>query len=366
MQVLRSGSRRAAGKPSIWQSLLRTFRPWPACLAVALAGVVWLGPASARSTAPISVASVAMIGFTVSDMERAVSFYSDVLEFEKVADFRVGGALYDRLQGVFGANARIVHLRLGEQTVELTQYISPPDGRPIPVPSHSNDLWFEHLAIIVADMDRAYQVLQRHGVRQISPEPQTIPASNAAAAGIKAIKFRDPDNHNLELLWFPPGKGASVWHQPSNRLFLGVDHTAIAVGDTSASLAFYRDLLGMTVAGNSLNTGITQEYLDSVFGARVRVTGVAPAAAPPHVEFLHYETPRDGRPMPLDTTATDLWHWQTSLVVEDVQAAAEVLRGAGARFVSPDVTAASDPMLGFSRAVVVRDPDGHAMRLIQK
>lgn len=369
MQVMRSESRRATGTSSIPQIPPRSFRKRQAHLALVvlvLLCVVWLSPASARDAAPISVESVAMIGFTVSDMDRAVSFYADVLGFEKVADFRVGGALYDRLQGVFGSNARIVHIRLGEQTVELTQYIAPPDGRPIPVPSHSNDLWFEHLAIIVADMDKAYQVLQRHGVRQISPEPQTIPASNVAAAGIKAIKFRDPDNHNLELLWFPPEKGASAWHQPSNRLFLGVDHTAIAVGDTSASLAFYRDLLGMKVAGTSLNIGITQEYLDSVFGARVKVTGVAPAAAPPHVEFLQYETPPGGRPMPLDTAATDLWHWQTSLVVSDVQAAADVLRGAGTRFVSPDVTPASDPMLGFSRAVVVRDPDGHAMRLIQK
>jgi catechol 2,3-dioxygenase-like lactoylglutathione lyase family enzyme len=306
-----------------------------------------------------------MIGFTVSDMNRSVAFYSDVLEFEKVADFRVGGAMYDRLQGVFGSNARIVHMRLGDQIVEFTQYIAPPDGRPIPVPSHSNDLWFEHLAIIVADMDRAYQVLQRHGVRQISPEPQTIPASNVAAAGIKAIKFRDPDNHNLELLWFPAGKGASVWHQPSNRLFLGIDHTAIAVGNSAASLSFYRDLLGMKVAGGSLNIGITQEYLDNVFGARVKVTAMVPTDAPPHVEFLQYETPPGGRPMPLDTMATDLWHWQTSLLVSDVQAAADALRTAGVRFVSSDVTPASDPKLGFSQAVMVRDPDGHAMRLVQ-
>jgi catechol 2,3-dioxygenase-like lactoylglutathione lyase family enzyme len=298
-------------------------------------------------------------------MDRSASFYSDVLSFEKVADFQVTGPLYDRLQGVFGSRARIVHMRLGDQIVELTQYVSPPDGRPIPVPSRSNDLWFEHMAIVVSDMDQAYEALQRHQVRQISPEPQTIPASNAPAAGIRAIKFRDPDNHDLELLWFPSGKGAARWHQASNRLFLGIDHTAIAIRDTAASLAFYRDLLGMTVAGGSLNTGLTQEYLDNVFGARVRVTAVAPPDAPPHVEFLQYETP-PGRPMPLDTQANDLWHWQTTLLVDDVQAAADALRSAGVRFVSPDVTTISETALGFSRAVMVRDPDGHAMRLVQR
>ena len=68
------------------------------------------------------VQRVAMIGFTVADIDRSVSFYSDVLSFEKVADFQVNGPPYDRLQGVFGSLARIVHMRLGEQIIELTQY----------------------------------------------------------------------------------------------------------------------------------------------------------------------------------------------------------------------------------------------------
>jgi catechol 2,3-dioxygenase-like lactoylglutathione lyase family enzyme len=321
--------------------------------------------AVAAEGAPIGVKRVAMIGFTVADMDRSMAFYSDVLGFERVADFRVHGPPYDQLEGVFGANMRIVHLKLGEQIVELTQYVSPPGGRPIPVPSHSNDLWFEHMAIVVSDMAKAYEVLQRHQVRQISPEPQTIPPSNVPAAGIKALKFRDPDDHDLELIWFPPGKGAARWHQAGGRLFLGIDHTAMTVSNTDASLAFYRDLLGMKVVGGSLNTGFTQAYLDNVFGARVKVTAVSPPDEPPHVEFLDYETPPGGRPMPLDTEANDLWHWQTSLVVADVAAAADALRGAGVRFVSPEVMTVPDPALGFSRAIMVLDPDGHAMRLVQ-
>jgi hypothetical protein len=44
-------------------------------------------------------------------------------------------------------------LNLGEQIVELTQYVSPATGRPLPVPSFSNDAWFQHMAIVVDDMD---------------------------------------------------------------------------------------------------------------------------------------------------------------------------------------------------------------------
>ncbi len=342
---------------------MRRTRPLVAALVVLLC---LGGVAAARENGPIAVSRVAMIGFTVADMDRSVDFYTRVLGFEKVADFRLNGPTFDRLVGVFAANGRIVHLMLGEQTIELTQFIAPPDSRPIPVPSHSNDLWFEHMAIVVSDMDRAYQALQAAGVRQISPEPQTIPASNVPAAGIRAIKFRDPDNHDLELLWFPEGKGLLRWHQPSNRLFLGIDHTAIAVRDTEASLGFYRDLLGMRVGGGSLNTGITQEYLDGIEGARVRVTGVVPAEVPPHVEFLQYEAPAGGRPMPVDTEATDLWHWQTSLEVVDVTAAAAALRAAGVAFITPEVVTMADVTLGFRQAIMVRDPDGHAMRLVQR
>jgi catechol 2,3-dioxygenase-like lactoylglutathione lyase family enzyme len=333
-------------------------------LALVLA-LAWAGPGLALEAAPIAVKRVAMIGFTVSDMERSVAFYERVLNFEKVDEVEVTGPAYNTLSGVFGSNVRVVHMRLGDQIVELTQYVSPPGGRPIPVPSHSNDLWFEHMAIVVSDMQKAYEILRKNHVQQISPEPQTIPPSNVPAAGIKALKFRDPDNHDLELIYFPKGKGNARWHQPTNQLFLGIDHTAITISNTEQSLKFYRDLLGFKVGGVSLNTGITQEQLDNVFGARVLVTPVDPETFPPHIEFLQYETPPGGRPMPLDSAANDLWHWQPTLVVDHVEAAANKLRAAGVRFVTPNVVNAP-PGLGFSRGVMVLDPDGHVMRIVQE
>src|SRR5439155_656512 len=80
-----------------------------------------------------------------------------------------------------------------------------------------------------------------------------------------------PDGHALEVLWFPPGKGAAKW-QRRDALFLGIDHTAIVVGDTARSLACYRDALGLVVAGESENWGPEQERLNNVAGARLRIT----------------------------------------------------------------------------------------------
>ena len=129
----------------------------------------------ARDRLSGEVQRVKMIGFTVADADREANFFAKVLQFEKVSDFRVVGSEYDKMEGVFNANMRIVHLKLGEQIVELTQYVSPPTGRPIPVPSYSNDAWFEHMAIVVSDMDAAYKILQENNVQQISANTITIP-----------------------------------------------------------------------------------------------------------------------------------------------------------------------------------------------
>jgi catechol 2,3-dioxygenase-like lactoylglutathione lyase family enzyme len=309
------------------------------------------------------VMSVDSIGMTVSDMDRSVAFYSEVLAFKPISDVEVDGPEYDQLWGVFGVRARVVRMQLGEQQLELIEFLAPPDVRPIPVPSHSNDLWFQHVAIVVRDMEAAWAQLRKHHVRQISPKPQTIPMSNPAAAGIKAIKFRDPDGHNLELLWFPEGKGNPRWHQPGSNIFLGIDHTAMTVRSTVNSTKFYRDLLGLTVAGGTLNMGTEQEHLDSLPGTRARVTGLTPQMGPPGVEFLEYELPIAGRPFPTDSHPTDLWHWQTTLVVPDVEVTAATLRGM-AQFVSPLVVILPDKALGFTKGFQVRDPDGHVIQII--
>ena len=119
-------------------------------------------------------------------------------------------------------------------------------------------------------MDKAYQHLRAHKIRHASTSPQTIPASNKAAAGIRAFYFKDPDGHNLEIIDFPQGKGDPRWQNANGRLFLGIDHTAIVAEDTAQSLKFYRDLLDLKLAGESMNHGTEQEHLNNVAGARLR------------------------------------------------------------------------------------------------
>ena len=137
----------------------------------------------------------------------------------------------------------------------------------------------------------------------------------------------------------------------------------MTVRSTENSTKFYRDLLGLTVAGGTLNMGPEQQHLDSLPGARARVTGLVPTIGPPGLEFLEYELPTAGRPFPVDSHPTDLWHWQTTLVVPDVEAAAATLRGT-VQFISSRVVMLPDKALGFTKGFQVRDSDGHAIQII--
>ena len=192
-------------------------------------------PEARAQQPPPLVEGVDAIGMTVSDMDRAIDFYSKVLTFEKVSDTEVAGENYEHLEGVFGLRMRVVRMRLGDEFIELTEYLAP-KGRPIPIDSRSNDRWFQHLAIIVSDMDKAYARLRQNKVEQASSGPQRLPDWNKSAAGIWAFYFKDPDEHPVEVLQFPPDKGLEKWRRPTNKLLLGIDHTAIVVWDTDASV----------------------------------------------------------------------------------------------------------------------------------
>ena len=310
-------------------------------------------------TATETIGEVDAIDIAVSDMRRSLDFYTQILPFKLVTDREVSGDAYEHLTGVSGLRMRIVQLQLGDEKINLIEYLVP-RGRAIPKDSRSNDLWFQHIAIIVSDMDKAYAQLRVHSVEQVSPEPQRLPDWNPKAGGIKAFYFHDPDGNNLEILQFPEGKGESKWHQKDGRIFLGIDHTAIVIADTEASLHFYRDVLGFRVAGSGENYGIEQERLNNVFGARLRITSLRYPHGPA-IELLEYLTPRDGRPMPTDTRSNDLWHWQIEISQANVDNVANKLLASQYDLVPSGIIQIPKPDSGFNRELMTRDPDGHAL-----
>ena len=76
----------------------------------------------------------------------------------------------------------------------------------------------------------------------------------------------------------------------NGKLFLGIDHTAIAVSNTDASVAFYTTLLGIRVAGESDNYGFEQEHLNNVFGAHSDYGAARPVRDRRRVPGVHHST----------------------------------------------------------------------------
>ncbi len=241
-----------------------------------------------------AVASLAAIALVTPDADRLAAFYETALGFARIADRRIEA----------GDCGEETILSLGSQTLELLQFHRP--GRPYPAGVDGNDLRFQHLAIVVADMAAAFGRLQgAAGWSTISDNgPVSLPASSG---GVTAFKFRDPDGHPLELLAFPSGGAPEVWRRAGG-LLLGIDHSAISVADTARSIAFYQDL-GLTMSARSHNFGDEQARLDGLAGAEADVVTLSPAAAAPHIELLGYRTPRPRMPEavgPRDVAATRL------------------------------------------------------------
>jgi catechol 2,3-dioxygenase-like lactoylglutathione lyase family enzyme len=270
----------------------------------------------------MAVRRIARVGLVTADPAGSEAFYRDALGFERIGvEERAGGA-------------RVTTLRLGGETVELVAYAEP--GRPYPPDSASYDLWFQHFAIVVAPMRDAYAGLcAAAGWTAISTHgPQRLPESSG---GVTAFKFRDPEGHPLELLEFPPGKVPAAWQgQHAEGPCLGIDHSAIAVADTAASVRFYQGL-GFAVSARSLNQGVEQDRLDDAPGAVVEVTALSiPGAPGPHLELLGYRHPV-GRPAP---PMSDNDVAKTRLVLETDQA--------------PESRSPAP----------LRDPDGHDLVLV--
>lgn len=180
---------------------------------------------------------------TVQDMDMSVDFCSNVLTFQKISDVEVWGEEYEHLQDVFGIRMRVVRMKLGDEAIELTEYLAP-KGKPFPVDTKSNDRWFQHIAIVVSDMDKAYELLSKNKVQHASTGPQRIPDWNKGAAGIRAFYFRDPDGHFLEIIYFPSGKGDpkwQTWTTLTQRNITFVSSGPVAIPDSK--LGFRKGLL---------------------------------------------------------------------------------------------------------------------------
>jgi catechol 2,3-dioxygenase-like lactoylglutathione lyase family enzyme len=295
---------------------------------------------------------IARFGQVVADIERAERFLSAAFGFTAIGR-AASDSRFAELMGVPGATTRRTHMRLGDQEIVLTAF--DPPGRPYPPDSTSSDLWFQHLAIVVADIDAAHARLRE--AARIMPITESGPIRlPCASGGVRAYKFRDGDGHPLELLEFHPDSTPAAWRrQGRTDVFLGIDHTAVAVADTRRSIAFFRSSFGLMLGMQTENTGAEQSRLDAIPGARVIVSSLNPAEKIPHLELLGYQT---GRRHPIRMAdSNDIAATYVVLQTPDLAETTRALAAASAHFISPGICTMADS----TQALMILDPDGHRL-----
>ena len=257
----------------------------------------------------------------VSDLAAAVAFYQEGLGF-----------------AVLKKDDRLAQLKWGAQEIWLARPDTP--GQLYPKNATAADPWFQHAAVVTPDINASFDRLQRHGFMAITHGgPQILPPSTGP---VTAYKFRDPDGHPLELI-----------HFPHDARMAGIDHSAISVADAPRSITFYRDLLGLHLAARQINRGPEQERLDGLPEDVVEIIALEPAAqARPHLELLAYQ-------IPLPSTQAlwainDIVADRLVFAVDDLEVLLARLKSASQVFMPLD-----------DGRLVIRDPDGHFLELVQ-
>lgn len=143
------------------------------------------------------------IGVTVSDMDRSIAFYRDVLGLRWVGELTMQDKATDRLFARQGVKARVAYLQgtdeIAGPPVELICFCDEAGKDQKKAPAELTRVGISEICFEVADIDAVYQRLIQSGVQCLS-EPQFFDFSADGFSRSKAIYFRDPDGIILELM----------------------------------------------------------------------------------------------------------------------------------------------------------------------
>jgi catechol 2,3-dioxygenase-like lactoylglutathione lyase family enzyme len=153
------------------------------------------------STAPFRIIAADHTGITVTNLERSVAFWQDVLGFELSHRARHTGDLASEVTGVPGAEISIAVLKGYGHKIELLEYLAPANRKNVdPRPC---DVGSVHVALMVDNLDAVLSTIAASGWRAAG-EPQTL--NTGPNTGKRVVYVRDPDGTTIELMQPPPDK----------------------------------------------------------------------------------------------------------------------------------------------------------------
>lgn len=138
------------------------------------------------------IAGLEHVALSVSNMQRSLEFYCDLLGLSLARTMEVGpDSLLPTVTAQPGCHARIAHLYTGSFMLELFEY-SVPEGRPLPPDHRQADRGLIHIGLRSTDARADFQRLKERGVQMLSDPVEFRP-------GVWLFYFRGPDGEILEL-----------------------------------------------------------------------------------------------------------------------------------------------------------------------
>ena len=138
-------------------------------------------------------------GLTVSNLDRSVAFFRDVLGFEVSEKVVVQGEFFEKLTGVEGCVIAVVYVSAPGHTIELLQYEKPDDRRLSDL--RPCDTGFVHMSFAVTDIDAVVEAIKKGGFEPINPP---LTQTKGPRTGARAVYTRDPDGIVFEFQQAPP------------------------------------------------------------------------------------------------------------------------------------------------------------------
>ncbi len=149
------------------------------------------------STAPFNIIATDHTGITVSNLERSLAFWRDVLGFEVSHRVHQTGELAAEITGVPGVEISLAVLKApGGHKIELLQYNAPPD-RKQHVDLRPCDVGHVHVALTVDNLDAVLNAIVASGWNAVG-KPQIL--KTGPNAGKRVVYARDPDGTTIELM----------------------------------------------------------------------------------------------------------------------------------------------------------------------
>ena len=138
-------------------------------------------------------------GITVSNLERALAFWRDVLGFELSHRAHQRGEMAEQITGVKGAELKLAVLKTPSgHKIELLEYLSPSDRKNVHL--GPSDVGHVHVALVIDNLEAVLKRIAASGWNAAG-KPQTL--TKGPNSGKRVVYVRDPDGTTIEFMELP-------------------------------------------------------------------------------------------------------------------------------------------------------------------